>query len=86
MLRHRHRSGRVHATPTAPAAIDDLPTLAQSQDLDGGLIAGVGVIAGFAALAMLLGACLFIIKLSRGPRWKVPLWEDEILNLQTQTI
>ena len=68
------------------AATDTLPTLTQNQDLDGGLIAGVGVIAGFAALAMLLGACLFIIKLSRGPRWKVPLWEDEILNLQTQTI
>ena len=35
---------------------------------------------------LLLGASLFIIKLCRGPRWKVPLWEDEILNLQTQTI
>ena len=29
---------------------------------------------------MLLGASLFIIKLCRGPRWKVPLWEDEILK------
>ena len=74
------------ATPTAPAAIDALPTLKQSQDLDGGLIAGVGVIAGFAALAILLGACLFIIKLSRGPRWRVPLCEDEMATLQTQTI
>ena len=74
------------ATPAAPTAIDALPALKQNQGLDGGLIAGIGVIAGFAALAMLLGASLFIIKLCRGPRWKVPLWEDEILNLQTQTI
>lgn len=74
------------AIPTAPAAIEDLPTLKQNQDFDGGLIAGVGVIAGLAALAMLLGACLFIIKLYRGPRWRVPLWEDEIATLQTQTI
>ena len=74
------------ATPTAAAAIDVLPTLKQNGDFDSGLVAGVGVIAGLTVLAMLLGAYLFIIKLCRGPRWRAPLWEDELATLQTQTI